>query len=348
MRTVSLVRMASAAPMGQQVHEAELRAAMRLKFGDRWTIYDRVLRPLRAADGVGRRLPLRLVWAAPYPLAVAVGSLAYGRADLVHRLDLRSPPSGRREVLTIHDLCPLRFDDEGSLPHWAARSARAAAAVICPSEFAAQEVRDLLGVRRTHVVPNGVAFDRATVRPLSQPELAELGLGEPLVVHAGGATARKNLHMLAAAWPDVLVEHPDAFLALCGPPHRGRDELFHALPNVRYLGYRPTPFVARLIRAATVIVVPSSYEGFGLPALEAMAAGVTVVAAACGALPEVCANAALLVQPEPAEFAAAIGEALGGGPGIELLRTAGHERAASFSWERAARDTVAVYEGVLA
>lgn len=347
MRTVSLVRMASAAPMGQQVHESELRAAMRLQFGDRWTISDLVLLPLRA-DGAGRRLPLRLVWAAPYALAAATGSLAYGRADLIHRLDLRSPPSGRAEVLTIHDLCPLRFNDEGLIPHWAARSARAAAAVICPSEFAAQEVRDLLGVRRTYVVPNGVDPDRAAAKPLSAAALAELGLGQPLVVHAGGASVRKNLAMLAAAWPHVRSEHPDAFLALCGPPHRRRDELFHGLPNVRYLGYRSTPFVARLIRTATVVVVPSIYEGFGLPALEAMAAGVTVVAAACGALPEVCSSAALLVQPDAREFAAAIAEALVGGAAIERLRAAGRVRAASFSWERAAAETVAVYEGVLA
>jgi glycosyltransferase involved in cell wall biosynthesis len=153
--------------------------------------------------------------------------------------------------------------------------------------------------------------------------------------------------MLATAWPDVLAEQPDAFLALCGPPHPRRDELFCGLPNVRYLGYCPTPFVARLIRAATAVVVPSTYEGFGLPALEAMAAGVPVVAAACGALPEVCADGALLVPPDAAEFAAAIGEALAGGAAIERLRTAGRARAASFSWERAARETVAIYEEVL-
>lgn len=347
MRTVCWVRIASAAPMGQQVHESELRAALHRQFAGQWTIADRVLLPARAAHGAGRRLPLRLMWAAPYPLAAAVGALAYGRADLIHRLDLRCPPSGLREVLTIHDLPPLRFDDEGSLPRWAARSARAAAAVICPSEFAAEEVRGLLGVRRTHVVPNGVDPARAGARPLSPVELADLQLGEPLVVHAGGATRRKNLSMLAAAWPDVLAEHPDAFLALCGPLHWQRDELFSGLPKVRYLGHRDPTFVARLMRTATAVIVPSTYEGFGLPALEAMAAGATVVATACGALPEVCADAALLVQPEPVEIAAGIGEALAGGSAIKRLRAAGKTRAASFSWERAARETAAVYEEAL-
>jgi alpha-1,3-rhamnosyl/mannosyltransferase len=271
----------------------------------------------------------------------------YGRVDLVHRLDLRCPPVAGREVLTIHDLPPLRFDDEGSLPRWAARSARAAVAVICPSEFAAAEVRDLLGVRRTRVVPYGLDPVRATAQPLSAAELIDLGLSEPLVVHAAGATARKNLGMLAAAWPDVLSEHPDASLALCGPPDRRRDAHFNGLTHVRYLGSRTPEFVARLMRAANTVVVPSTYEGFGLPALEGMAAGATVVATSCGALPEVCGDAALLVRPDASEFAAAIGESLAGGSAIERLRTAGRARAESFSWAQAARETAAVYEEAL-
>ena len=342
-----MVRMASAAPMGQQLYESELRSAIVREFGDQWQVDDRVVLPLRAAGCRGRRLPLRLVWAAPYPLAAAIGALEYGQADLVHRMDLRAPPSGRREVLTIHDLCPLRFDDEGSLPHWAGRSARAAAAVICPSEFAASEAQDLLGVRRTHVVANGVDFDSAAAAPLTSSELGQLGLGGPLVVHAGGATVRKNLELLATAWPAVLAEHPDACLALCGPPHIRRDELLRGLPSARYLGYRPRQFVASLIRAAAVVAVPSGYEGFGLPALEAMAAGVVVVAAACGALPEVCGDAALLVPPKPAEFAAAIGAAIVGVDAVASLRAAGRARAGLFSWERAARETVDVYAEAL-
>ena len=342
-----MVRMSSEAPMGQQVHEAELRAAIARVFGDGYAIVDRVLLPMRARHRAGRRLPLRLVWAAPYPLSRVIGTLAYSRADLVHRLDLRAPPCGRQQVLTIHDLCPVRFDDEGSLPRWAGKSARSAAAVICPSEFAAQEVRDLLGVTRTVVVPNGVDFARATAEPLTHSELADLDLAGPLVVHAGGGTARKNLRLLAAAWPQVLAEHPDAHLAMVGPPHAARAEMCRTLSNVRYLGYRPTSFVARLIRTASVVVVPSVYEGFGLPALEAMLACTTVVAAARGALPEVCEGAGLVVEPEPDEFASAVGAALKGGPTIERLRAAGRERASRYSWERAARETVAVYESVL-
>lgn len=343
-RRVALVRLGSAAPMGQQTYESELQAALQRRAGGRWIVSDRSILPMRARHRVGRRLPLRLLWAAPYGVAAAVGSVVYGRADVVHRLDLRCPPSGRREVLTIHDLPPLRFNDEGSLPHWAARSARAATAVICPSRFAAAEVRELLHVDQTHVVPYGIDPERSRAEPLSRAELSTLGLGEPLVVHAAGASARKNLGLLAAAWPRVLREHPDAFLALCGPPHTRRDALFADLTHVSYVGHVPPQYVARLMRTAAVVAVPSTYEGFGLPALEGMAAGAAVVASACGALPEVCGDGALLVRPDPAEFANAIGEALSGGGAVEKLRATGRARAASFSWERAAADTVAIYE----
>lgn len=330
--------------MGQQIHEAELLRALGDCGEPHWAVVDRTLVSLRAPAHAGRRAPLRLVWAAPYPFAAAVGSALYGRADLVHRLDLRCPPAAAREVVTIHDLPPLRFDDEGALPRWAARSARNAELVICPSEFAASEVRTLLGVTRTRVVPNGVDLARAGAEPFGPSELEALAVGRRFVLHAGGATRRKNLAALAAAWPAVLAGQPDVWLVLCGPPHPRRDELFSGLANVRDLGHRDPAFVARLMRTAAAVVVPSTYEGFGLPALEAMAAGTPVVAAACGALPEVCGDGALLVEPSPEELARGIGETLAGGDPVERRTAAGLRRAREFTWERAARATAAVYD----
>lgn len=350
-KAVRIVRLGGAAPMGQQAYENELQRALIDAAGSGWAVAERTVLPLRAAwtgRGPGSRpIPLRAAWAASYRAAAAVGRVIYGRTDVVHRLDLRCPPSGRREVVTIHDLPPLRFSDEGSLPGWAAQSARAAGAVICPSQFAADEVRELLGVTRVHVIPYGIDKSRAFARRLSQAELAELGLAGPLVVHAAGATQRKNLELLAAAWPRVVSEHPEAWLALCGPPAKRRTELFAGVPNVRYVGHRPPGFVAQLIRSATAVAVPSVYEGFGLPALEAMVAGTTAVAAACGALPEVAVGSALFAEPTPDAFAAALNQALEGGPEIERLRETGIARAATFSWEKCARETIAVYDAVL-
>lgn len=343
MTSVAWVRFATAVPMGQQVHELELRAALARELDAAWTISDCTLLPLRGR-GRGRRIPLRLVWSLPYRFAALSGRVAYGRHDLVHRLDLRCPPAGAREVITIHDLPPLRFTDEGSLPRWAAESARTANAVICPSEFAAEEVRTLLGVERVRVIPNGIARDRQDAAPLSPEELEDLFLDTPLVLHAGGATDRKNLSVLAAAWAQVANAAPQASLVLCGPPDVRRDRSFHGLERVRYVGHRTPEFVARLMTTVSVVVVPSTYEGFGLPALEAMAAGTAVVAAARGALPEVCADGALLVEPTVEDLARGILEALAGGSSIDEVRARGRRRAAAFSWERTARETAALYE----
>jgi glycosyltransferase involved in cell wall biosynthesis len=334
--------------MGQQVHESHLFEELRAAGDGHWLLSESSIASFRSGDAGSLRLPLRLLWSAPYRVAALVGAATYGRADLLHRLDLRCPPSGRREIVTIHDLPPLRFDDEGSLPRWAARSARAAAAVICPSEFAAEEVRELLGVRRIRVVPNGVDSSIASAEPLSTVELAPLRIEEGFVLHAGGATRRKNLHGLAEAWPIVLDEAPDALLVLCGPPHPRRDELFAGVRRVRYLGHLSPAFVARLMRSAAAVVVPSTYEGFGLPALEAMAAGTPVVATARGALPEVCGTAALMVEPTAQALAAGILEALAGGERIERMRQTGRARALAFTWSTSARNTLAVYEEAVA
>ncbi|HLX33021.1 MAG TPA: glycosyltransferase [Gaiellaceae bacterium] len=343
MRTVCWARYGSAPPMGQQVYETELGKALR----GHWSIEERTVLPLRAERTTGaRRVPLRLVWSAPFAVARAVGSSLYGGSDLVHRLDLRCPPARQPEVVTIHDLPPLRFDDEGSLPGWAARSAREAAAVICPSEFAAAEVRELLGVETIHVVPYGIDAERPA--PLSGAELEQLGLRPPFILHPAGATKRKNLDGLAGAWREVSAARPDAMLVLCGPPHPRRDELFAGLPGVRYLGLREPAFVAALMGAAATVVVPSLYEGFGLPALEAMAAGTPAVAAARGALPELCRDGALLVEPTADALAAGILETLAGGDAVEARRTRGRAIAHEYTWERAAEETARAYAAVLA
>ncbi len=206
-------------------------------------------------------------------------------------------------------------------------------------------MRELLGVEEVRVVSYGI--DAPVVAPLTEEELRDAGLSAPFVLHAAGATKRKNLEALAGAWREVHAAQPDAMLALCGPPHPRRDALFAELEGVRLLGLREPAFVARLMRAAAAVVVPSLYEGFGLPALEALAASTPAVVAARGALPEVCRDGALLVEPTAAGLAAGILEALAGGDAVERRRARGLAIAREYTWERAARETVAIYEEVL-
>lgn len=346
-RSVAWVTMGSAHPMGQQHAESSLQRALRQQARDGWVFTTRRVVSLRSREG-GVRLPMRAMTAAPRLATGAVGQLAYGRARLVHRFDLRLPPRLGREVVTVHDLPPLRFHDEGRLSRWAVASARASAGVICPSQFAADEIAALLRPRRVWVVPNGVGEEVARAVPLDADDLAAHGIAERYVLHAGGATTRKNLEALAPAWTRVATWCPDTTLVLCGPPHPRRDRLFAGVAGVRYLGHLEPAMVARLMRSAAAVVVPSLYEGFGLPALEGLAAGVPVVAADRGALPEVCGSAALLVPATAEGIADGLLEVMTDGTRAAALRAQGPARAAAFSWSRAADATLAVYEEALA
>jgi glycosyltransferase involved in cell wall biosynthesis len=339
--------MGSAHAMGQQHAESYLQRALRQQGRDGWKFTTRRVVSLRSREG-GLRLPMRAMTAAPRLATGAVGQVAYGRVRLVHRFDLRLPPRLGREVVTVHDLPPLRFQDEGRLSARAVASAGASAGVICPSQFAADEVAALLRPRRVWVVPNGVGEEVARAVPLATEELAAHGIADRYVLHAGGATTRKNLDALAPAWKRVAACCPETTLVLCGPPHPCRDRLFTDLRNVRYLGHLEPAAVARLMRSAAAVVVPSLYEGFGLPALEGMAAGVPVVAADRGALPEVCGSAALLVPATAEGIADGLVEVLTDGTQAAELRARGPARAAAFSWSSAAEATLAVYEEVLA
>jgi alpha-1,3-rhamnosyl/mannosyltransferase len=243
----------------------------------------------------------------------------------------------------VHDLPPLRFHDEGTLPRWSVTTARDARLIICPSAFAADEAATLLGAERIRIVPNGVARHFFDAAPFSVTELAALGIEGPFVLHAGGATRRKNLEGLAAAWREVAKQIPGIRLALVGPPDSRRDQAFSGSPRTVRLGHRHAGDVARLMTSAALVVVPSTYEGFGLPALEAMAAGVPVLAARAGALPEVCGDAALLAGPDPGGLAAGIQELVEDADLRGELVKRGRERARDFTWERSARGHLEAY-----
>jgi glycosyltransferase involved in cell wall biosynthesis len=340
--------MAVNSPMGQQVYETQIQAALtRAADPSRWVFSRLTMRSLRSPVPGDARYPAGLIANGPLWAAQAVGAVSYRGAQLVHRFDLRLPPASGPEVITVHDLPPLRFSDEGPIPRHAAASAQKARRVICPSGFAASEVKELLGADNIAVIPYGLAEAYREPDPIGQAGLQKLSLSRPYIVHAAGATARKNLASLAAAWAQVARQFPDLHLALCGPPDDRRTNLFRALPRVRLLGRLEPSVVASLMAGAAAVVVPSLYEGFGLPALEGMACGVPVVAANAGALPEVCAGAAHLVDPSPEGLAAGLLRVLTDEDLNTRLRRAGPLRASMFTWEKAARLHLEVYEQVV-
>ena len=249
----------------------------------------------------------------------------------------------------MHDTAWLRFDDEGiPLPHHV-RAAQRARLVIVPSAFAGSEVAAGLGIRpeRIRVVHNGFDSSFSHAEPFTQPELASRGLPSLFLLHSGGCSKRKNLRLLAATWQRVASADPDLHLLLCGPSDARRTDLFVGLPRVLALGKVSRDLHVRLMATAMCVAVPSLYEGFGLPALEAMAAGTPVVAATGSSLEEVCGDAAMVVAPGAESFAEAI-LALRRDETLRVeYRSRGRQRALGFSWDESARQHEDIYQEAL-
>ncbi|MEX2659942.1 MAG: glycosyltransferase family 1 protein [Acidimicrobiales bacterium] len=347
MSRVHWLAMATSSPMGQQHYESKIQEAMRRVADGQWSFSTSTTASLRSPVEADVRFPMRLLDTMPVSLAALAAAVKYPRADLVHRFDLRVPPGQLPEVVTAHDLPPKRFDDEGRLPRYAIASARRAAGAICPSQFAADEIRTLCGVKRIWVIPYGLSAEFQGIRALGEAERAALGVRGRYVVHAAGVSERKNLTGLAEAWRTLSNLVDDVTLVLCGPPHPRRNELFAGLPRVTMPGRLSSSTVAGLMADAAAVVVPSTYEGFGLPALEGMAAGAPVVAANRGALPEVCGNAAQLVEPTGDGIAEGLSVVLSDSTEAARLVSLGRERARGFDWDVAARAHIDVYRELL-
>ncbi|MFE5670505.1 glycosyltransferase family 4 protein [Agromyces sp. NPDC056523] len=341
--------MATEHPMGAQMYQEQVagRAASGLQAVDdrEWTVRRLVVRSLRSTLPGDRRLPVGRVSSASPAARRALGRVLYGRESVTHRMNLELPPAPGADVITLHDVVAWRFPDESPPVPAAIEEARRAAAVICVSEFSAREAVELLGITDPFVVHNGVEDRFFDAEPLPAGVRRSLGVPEEYILHAGGASRRKNLEALAEAWPLVHRERPGLGLVLAGPPRGRRSELFDGMPGVVLTGRLPDEVMPGLVASAAVVVVPSLYEGFGLPALEAMAANVPIVAAATSSLPEVVGDTGILVDPTGSGIASGLLDALRGDGTAALVRAA-RERAAQFTWERSAEGHARIWSSV--
>jgi alpha-1,3-rhamnosyl/mannosyltransferase len=265
----------------------------------------------------------------------------------VHLAGLSLPPPRRTPfVATFYDLSPFHYDDEGFFPSWGRDVAARATLLVCPSRFTANELQEQLSVPldRIRVVPIGPGADVSVeTKPLSEDELRRLGVTRPFALRLGGWTKRKNVPFLLEAWQRV-EEQSALSLVLAGPAQQARDVQLAQRPlrNVHVLDYLPSRLIPRLLRAATTLVTTSTYEGFGLPVLEALRAGVPVVALRTPFVEEICGDAALLADDADG-FADAVIRVAEDQDLRERLVSRGLERAALFSWERTAAELRAVY-----
>ncbi len=268
-------------------------------------------------------------------------------------------PSGSpsASVLTILDLQPLEMPENFGafkrnwLGQMIPRSVEHADLIVTPSEFTAQRMVELLGVDRDRirVVPFGLDMrsdDASESVPADPPAVG------PIFLYPAIAYAHKRHVDLVEAFSLLQADLPTARLILTGGDgpltEQVRSEVEPFGDAVVMPGRIDRKELERLYRQAAAVVIPSEYEGFGLPALEAMAVGTPVVVANAGSLPEVVGDAGLVVPPRDAVALASAMRSAVADPAVrDRLRTAGPLRAQEFQWKTAGRALVAAYREAL-
>jgi glycosyltransferase involved in cell wall biosynthesis len=302
---------------------------------------------------------------------VAFPAFLHGLApDLVH-LPLNRVPlfMTRPYVVTIHDMANLFFEEPASDLRMQMRRYRfrrgltRASRVIAVSEATKRDVERLMGVppdriRRVYNAPDPGFIERHAAGSEEQLRIMErYQINYPFLLYAGNIRRHKNVPRLVEAFAVVreqLASHPvykDLRLIIIGdtisqyPAVRQAVIKSRVEDAVRFLGFVPFETLRCFYQFAAAFVFPSRYEGFGLPPLEAMASGTPVVTSNISSLPEVVGDAAILVNPENVfDIARGIRDVLLDDDLRAQLICRGREQALRFSWERTAREVLAIYE----
>ncbi|GIG20186.1 glycosyl transferase [Cellulomonas chitinilytica] len=299
---------------------------------------------------VGYRVParaLRAAWrVAPFPPAEAL----VGRTDVFHGVNFVVPPAWRAaEVVTVHDLTYEEHTDTVSPADLAyrglvRRAVGRGAHVLTPSAHVAGQVRDFYGLAESQVTatPLGVDPGWSLASPPTERWLADHGLTGDYVVFVGSLGPRKNLRRLVEAFGRV--RSGGLTLALAGPAGRAAD--VGGGPHVVPTGWLGEGELRSLVAGARALVLPSLDEGFGLPVLEALAAGRPVLASEIPVLREVAGTHAVFANPLDV---AALAEGLRAVlelPDDEEARAGRRAWAARFTWASTADLTARAYREI--
>jgi len=290
--------------------------------------------------------------------------LARARVDLFHAPHYVVSPLTRVPfVVTIHDCIHLRFPQY--LPNRAAvryartmmaSSARRSRRILTVSQASKQDIQNYLRVPADKVEVIYNALDERLATPPTEAEMTRVRqryqLDAPFILYTGNIKPHKNLDRLIEAYALMRRQGVvDAKLLLIGdevskyPNLRRLVHRYQLHPHVRFFGFVSDEMLAILYRLATVFVFPSLYEGFGLPPLEAMAAGTPVITSNVSSLPEVVGDAAVLIDPHDAGALAHAMARVIGDPALRAdLVARGHQRVQAFSWQRSVARVREVYE----
>ncbi len=285
-----------------------------------------------------------------------------GAGEIYHSVQLGLPALRRlRVVLTIHDLAPLRWPEHYlRLPYarvghaWQYALAKRADAIIAPSDATRRDVVERLRVppERVRVIPEAV--DAAFAAPAWSDVRPRFGVPDRYVLYVGQFDPRKNMDGLFAAFARAAERDPDLRLVVAGDLGKLATHLRRALERSRaprervvLVGHVDDATLGALYAGAECLIHPARFEGFGLTPLESLAVGTPVVAYRAGAVEEVVGDAGVLVDPDDdAALGDALASLLDDAARLAALRERARARAARYSWDRAADETLALYRAL--
>jgi glycosyltransferase involved in cell wall biosynthesis len=297
-----------------------------------------------------RAIPARLVQASWRRTSFPRIERWTGPVDVVHGTNFVGPPARAPVVVTVHDLTFAHHPELAAPSHnlgLIRRALRRGAVIHAVSDHVAAQARELFDVAGDRVVRVYPGVHTAGRGDAARGR-ARAG-ADRYVLFLGELNPRKNVPRLVRAFDEVARDDADVALVLAGPDGSDTDAVDDAIrrathgARVRRLGYVSSPDRLDLLAGASTFAFPSLDEGFGHPPLEAMQAGVPVVASDAGSLPEVLGDAALLVPPTDVDaLAGAVSDALGTVADAERVRR-GRARAACFTWDTTARELIDLY-----
>jgi alpha-1,3-rhamnosyl/mannosyltransferase len=310
----------------------------------------------------GPRQPVHLAWTALH--APRLERLVAGRFDLLHALLPSFPlPTRKPAVLTIHDVMAIEHPEwHRRVERWGTHRTIEYAVdhgwwFIADSAYSRDVAAEVAGVPRERVTVVHLAVDDDFRRPPTgdrqRSVCTDYGV-EPgdYLLAIGNVSTRKNVPTLIRALAGAADVTAPLLLAgrvhATGAPVLDEIERLGVRTRVRVAGFVPDDDLRVLVHAARALVHPSVDEGFGLPPLEAMAAGIPVVAGRAGSVPEVVGDAGVLVEPLDVDaWSDAITRVAGDDELRHRLRAAGLQQSARFTWRQTASATVEVYRRVL-